>query len=412
MALGQSYRRSEIVSGAFVLAAAALLAWFAFRAGGVSPLSFLQARPVECVAQFTDVQGLMVGAPVWAAGRKVGEVRSIRLVEAPMTDAQRRRRAELLDAGASPPPAGALTAAVEVHFLLRDATLRLDPATARVRVGQDGLLGESILLLDPGYWTRSAPPLIRQAVQQPLALQAENPAGINEAIAELAPAIRRVRSVLGKIDDRIATVENFDALSQTIVSARNFVQGLERFVQEDEGALYARIVQPLNALLRNADDSITTLRTRLLDTTLKEAEQFLQDGRALVAEARDATASARGAIDDASPRVQALLEDADAAAKTLQSRIDDVARQAQALLTQTHTTVASAQPDLLESLRRLRRTMWEAELAMRKIRANPAVLLFGDNDRLLDAPPLDAQGLRTTGRARPYQQRDENDEGP
>lgn len=409
--MAQSYRRSEIVSGAFVLAAAALLAWFAFRAGGVSPLGLLQSRPVECVAQFTDVQGLMTGAPVLAAGRKVGEVRSISLIEAPMTDAQRRRRAERLDEGAAPPPPGALTAAVEVRFLIRDPSLRLDPATARVQVGQDGLLGESILLLDPGYWSQASAPLLKRTVQQPLALKAENPAGINEAIAELAPTIRRVRSVLGKIDDRIATAENFDALAQTIVSARNFVQSLERFVQEEDGALYARIVQPLNALLTNADESITQLRTRLLESTLAEAEQFLEDGRGLVAEARQAVASARGAIDDASPKVQTLLEDADAAARTLQSRIDEVAEEAQALLAQSQGAVTSAQPELLESLRRLRRTMWEAELAMRKIRANPAVLLFGDDDRLLDAPPLDAQGLRTTGRARPYQQRDENDDG-
>ena len=68
-------------------------------------------------------------------------------------------------------------------------------------------------------------------------------------------------------------------------------------------------------------------------------------------------------------------------------------------------------PEVAETMRRLRRTMWEAEMAMRKIRANPAFLLFGDDEQLLDSNPYDESELRRTGRARPYNQRDESNDG-
>ena len=59
----------------------------------------------------------------------------------------------------------------------------------------------------------------------------------------------------------------------------------------------------------------------------------------------------------------------------------------------------------------MRRSMWEMEMAMRKIRANPAYLLFGDSEPLYDMPPSDSSDLMRSGRVRPYKQRDEGDDG-
>jgi hypothetical protein len=70
--------------------------------------------------------------------------------------------------------------------------------------------------------------------------------------------------------------------------------------------------------------------------------------------------------------------------------------------------IAENRPDLSESLQALRRTMWELEMGIRKVRANPALLIWGDDEKLLGTWPADESGLRRSGRAAPYEQRDEN----
>jgi hypothetical protein len=55
---------------------------------------------------------------------------------------------------------------------------------------------------------------------------------------------------------------------------------------------------------------------------------------------------------------------------------------------------------------------WELEMALRKVRANPAVVLFGDDEERLEAERRDDSGLRSRGRARPYEQRDESPTKP
>ena len=51
--------------------------------------------------------------------------------------------------------------------------------------------------------------------------------------------------------------------------------------------------------------------------------------------------------------------------------------------------------------------MWEAELLVRKLRANPAFLLFGDDEVDYRVEPTDASRLLRSGRAKPFGQRDE-----
>jgi hypothetical protein len=53
--------------------------------------------------------------------------------------------------------------------------------------------------------------------------------------------------------------------------------------------------------------------------------------------------------------------------------------------------------------------MWEMEVAMRKVRANPATILFGDSERILEVEPSDEGDRMQRGRARPFSQRGESD---
>jgi hypothetical protein len=93
----------------------------------------------------------------------------------------------------------------------------------------------------------------------------------------------------------------------------------------------------------------------------------------------------------------------------LQAQLSEVLAEADKLLEEGNGFIVEMKPDFLESLSSLRRTMWESEVTMRKVRANPAVLLWGDDEKLLSAWPTDPSDKRRAGRAPPYSQRNEND---
>ncbi|HYC78392.1 MAG TPA: hypothetical protein VEI02_12265, partial [Planctomycetota bacterium] len=139
-------------------------------------------------------------------------------------------------------------------------------------------------------------------------------------------------------------------------------------------------------------------------------------------------ASATGALerlrkfmDDADPNAQRLLRNLADGTADLRARLDvfeAMAAEARKLLSGAQPLVADLagmtaenRANFAEMVRTFRNTAWELELAMRKIRANPAVLLFGDDEQDLSAEPRDASGLRRSGRARPYGQRDESERG-
>ncbi len=73
------YRRSEIVSGLFILLAVAVFALFAFKTGGIPTPGWFKESGTTCVSFFPDVKTLEEGVKVSIGGRRVGEVRSIRL---------------------------------------------------------------------------------------------------------------------------------------------------------------------------------------------------------------------------------------------------------------------------------------------------------------------------------------------
>ena len=118
--------------------------------------------------------------------------------------------------------------------------------------------------------------------------------------------------------------------------------------------------------------------------------------------------NASGILEESRPRIGQLLEDLQSTARTLEEKINLVSDDAERLLELTQDVVAENRPEIAETMRRLRRTMWEAEMAMRKIRANPAYLIFGDEEQLLNQNPYDNSWIRRSGRAEPFEQRDEN----
>ena len=140
-----SYRRSEIVSGLFVVLAAVVFGLFAFKVGRFDLMGLLKDDAITCRAYFPNVKTLQVGSKVRVGGREVGEVIGLVLVE-----------------GSTPPatqdPGGLERLVNEVTFELMYPELRLDAGSARVRLAQESLLAPHFLELDPGRWPANQPP--------------------------------------------------------------------------------------------------------------------------------------------------------------------------------------------------------------------------------------------------------------
>ncbi|MHC4448297.1 MAG: MlaD family protein, partial [Planctomycetota bacterium] len=76
------YRRTEIVSGLFIVLAVAVFGLFAFQVGGIGVPEIVRGARLVCYAQFTDIKSLEKGAKVTVGGEPVGKVTKVQLVEA------------------------------------------------------------------------------------------------------------------------------------------------------------------------------------------------------------------------------------------------------------------------------------------------------------------------------------------
>ncbi len=415
------YTRSEIVSGLFVIVAAVIFTLFSFKVLEVSPAKWLAPRPIVCEAELAAARGLSPGARVSVAGIKVGAVRSMRIEAKPLTEAQAAQLRSLMAAtrpsgpeeSAAPTPAEGMTRQVViVEFTIEDGSLRLDPETARVRMAADGLFGEPYLALDPGFWSGDREPLLASRPQGPLAVRGESGASLDELIARLAPAATELQRMLTRVNDRVLNDDNLDDLSSAIQNLDGALAEIRRnFDRADPEGVHALVLKPISDFVANADSSLTQLRERLMNETLTKLESLLDDGARMVDAATKAIENADGAITDARPAAQQALESLASAAEELEASMKTLRADAGEALGAARDILVENRPEVAETMRRLRRTMWEAEMAMRKIRANPAFLLFGDDEQLLDSNPYDDSELRGSGRARPYNQRDESNDG-
>jgi ABC-type transporter Mla subunit MlaD len=377
--MSSEYTRSEILSGLFVLLAVAVFGLFAFQVGNLEALAFWRGEGFLCLADFADTKSLQVDAPVRVAGSEVGRVKEIRIAEAELSLSRWKALAAVRGEEAPPPPAGLRRQVVEVVFEIRSPTLRLDPGTALVTLSRDGFLGKEFLSLDPGYWTGQRAPLLAAGLEQPLRLGSKDPTGIDEVVARVEPGLRRIDTILATVQSELLDENNLDLVTsmlRDLASASSEMRALldptsEKGVQE-------RIVDPASRLLGSTEESLGRVTRR--------AEEVM---------------------DDLGPRTGKVIDDIGASTEALARLLGDLDAQLTTTMGDLNALLRENRPEVSETMRRLRRTMWEAEMALRKIRANPAYLLFGDDEANFDEVESDESGLRRTGRARPYGQRDE-----
>jgi phospholipid/cholesterol/gamma-HCH transport system substrate-binding protein len=115
-------RYTDISVGLFMLLGLLALLIMVMKVSGISELAF--AKGYEVSANFTDIGGLKVRAPVTVAGVKIGEVTHIELQP------------------------NQLTAKVTM-MLRRDQQIPYDDASARILT--EGLLGSNYISIVPGF---------------------------------------------------------------------------------------------------------------------------------------------------------------------------------------------------------------------------------------------------------------------
>ena len=368
------FRRSEIVTGLFVALAAMVFALFAFKVGRFDLMGLLKSKAVTARTYFSNVKTLQVGSKVRVGGREVGEVTSLRLVEGSTAEAA---------------DGGALNRLVnEVTLELTYPELRLDPKTARVLLAQDSVLAPHYLELDPGRWSAErTPPVIFEAeLPADLVIASAESVGIEEILALAQPVVDQLGAMLRTLNQELLTPEN--------------VATVRRAIGELDGALTAghELATTLNRDLLGPDN------VRALERTIRNLDRAVADGRQV-------TERLEAILDpEKDPRLDRFLTEVASATGELRENLDLVSLDLRHLLHNADRVVGDTEAELAEATRRLHRALWQGELALRKIRANPAVLLFGDDESDLEARDLDLTEIRLRGRARPYEQRDERDD--
>lgn len=349
------YRKSEITSGLFVSLAIAVFILFAFKVGGLDLFGFFRGETVLCRTYFTDVKTLRPGAEVRVGGQPVGKVLRVAMVERELSE----RQAGLLrdffdDKRLGGVQQGMVRPLIEVEFELSDLDLRIHPRSATLTLSQGSLLAPHFLSLDPGEWPLGeAPPAVRELKSQGgVGIEARENAGFEELVAIAKPVVREMDATLKAINQRLLTTENTRAVSSI----------LER-----------------------------------LDRTVEAAAELMARLDSLFDRGKD-------------PRLQETLDAVAQATAGLKGRLDEMQAEVRELLGGASGVISDNRAEIAEIARRLRRSVWYAELALRRVQANPSVLIFGKDQPDLESPEVDESAIRIGGRAPPYRQRDERSE--
>lgn len=200
------------------------------------------------------------------------------------------------------------------------------------------------------------------------------------------PAIGEITDILRKVNREVLTPHSIGALTRAL-------SGLDQTLQEGYQA-----IATLNREVLAVDN------VESVDRMIHNLDHAVADGRAITARLDSLLDAERD------PRFDSILSDLAALTGELREDLDSATGDLRRVLDSTDRVLGSAETELAESTRRLNRTLWQGEMALRKIRANPSLLFFGDDETDLEAGDFDRTDIRLRGRARPYEQRDEWDE--
>lgn len=339
-------KSSELRSGIFVILAMVALIVLIFSVGN------FRARLQSAVRYTTyvhDVKFLKTHDPVTYGGFKVGDIKAIEV-------------------------------STERHGLVK-ITLDVDPETpvredSVITVKQDGILGPKYLEISPG-----------SATAKKATTGSTLPGIVPTAFVELGPSFE-------------GPLQRLDKLMENL----NLILGDSEFRKNVSGLL-----TDSRTLLANLNEQVTKLgatATKAGDDTGKTLAE-LQD---TIKQVREPLAKT---VKDSDELVLRLTKDTDQMTDKVVKSLDELtARLARTsdsldqLLKDSDQLVVQNNANFYETLRGLRDTTHHLELAAKRIRANPSLLLFGGAESPEELKRADDTELRLKGRARRYDKED------
>ncbi len=418
------YRRSEIISGGFIVLSVLVFALFAFKVLGV-PIWLLEESGVTCYAYLDEIKTLNDSSRVAIGGFKVGTVTNLEPAEIVFTDAD--IAAETQRTGSTPVKhkAGDVRHVIKATFRITTTSIRIGDG-AYVWVAQEGFIGPCFLSLDPGIWTAAKPGKVVKdlAAKAPLFFPTERPQGLDDLMARAGPLLDKARDMLTRIDDdflkplldpknRDKVAEFIPLIDEALHSARDTLNSARDYLNpQRQDSLQTN----LNRLLQDSDATVNSLRGKIETEVLPQVKDLLKQGQDTLASAQTAIKRIDDIIAKKTPEIEAIADNLKATSVSLKDgtadlkgRLDDLQGRLDKLLNDADALVTLKPADIAELVRSFRNSAWHFEMAMRKVKANPSLLIFGDDEKDLEAVPRDETGLRRSGRASPYEQRDESE---
>lgn len=382
-------RKSEVVTGTFMLAALATLVWLAFK-----PITQLFAEEEAFVAEFANVGLLEKDSQVTIGGLEVGRVRVL----------------------TPKPPTGAGTIKIEVQFdVKRDIAATLKKGT-KAKIEQASFLGNKYIALLPSFEGQENLP---QDPDGRFRVESEEYSDmftmLNELKKKAEPILDQANILLGKLNNEVLSPANVQKISdiaahadQALVNANTLVDDLKKFTGEANDKILGDgpgtgligntdgLVSDARLLVADARTTVGDLKARL-ETTLANVDKLLADSDTAVVNLDKALQT------EIKQKITAVLDNANTLVSKLNTQIDPVMSKLQGVLDGGQDLVKN--PDLYGALYELRVTLQEAKLLMNSLRADPSQIFFGgpgEAGLLEKKKEKDESGERTSGRAKPY----------
>lgn len=396
------FRRTEILSGLFIVLAVVIFTFLVIQSGTGFFDSIFGAGPQrQYVALVPQAHNLKPDDPVRWRGLPIGRVLK---VEPVLPGSQMRSRFS-----AGPPRVEGVAedaqerfwvkpgeTGVLVTFSLRAKALDdipdldidsvvFDPTRSYVHVQQDGLIGNWFLTfvdVQPDANARREKMMIASSDAPPLAIW-----GRSDGIFDVIPAIaEQVSELTEELQAQLGSLEE-NAIGGMISSATSAARSIEGAGKEAQ-ALAARF----NEMFAKSDPN--SLDKQLM-SKLDQAIKILNDRTG------DLQVRSLKFLDGVDEKLAQVLTELQ-----LERRSKELGE----VLSNTSMLVAGLRHDTLTAVARLSQAAWQLNVAAAKIRANPNVIIFGDDEEIVEPAPAEASGLRRTGRFGPFGQRSEDDD--
>jgi phospholipid/cholesterol/gamma-HCH transport system substrate-binding protein len=335
-------KSTELRSGVFVVLAVVVLTILIFSVGNFRA----RLRAAQRYVTYVDnAKFLKTHDPVTYGGFKVGEIKMLEVAPD--------------------------------HYGMVKITLEVDVGTpvkedSIVTVKQDGILGPKYLEVSPG--TPGSP-------RAPGGYTLHGVAPV--AFVELGPSFEGPMTKLDALLDNVNKIIGNDEFRKNIAAmlteARALLKTLSEQV-EKVGATAGKTGDRSQEVLGEVQETVKSIREPL-NRTLKNAEELTGH---LTKDADMLTDRIAKTLDELTARLTKSLDSLDQ------------------LLKDTDGLVVQNNKNLFETIRGMRDMTHHLELAAKRIRANPSVVLFGSTETPEELRQADETELRLKGRARRY----------